>query len=76
MNRKTFSTLLGAGLLVLGLSACGEYPQVKEYKPGNYAGKTDTRPWEGGTFKGDKTAWEHALKNRGQNQNEYKRTGG
>lgn len=55
------------------LSACGEYSQVANYKPGNYQGKSDTRPWEGGKFAGDKAAWEAALANRNQSQNEYKK---
>ncbi len=60
-------------LAALGLSACGEYSQVANYKPGNYQGKSDTRPWESGEFKGDKAAWEAALASRNQNQNEYKK---
>lgn len=62
------------GLTVaIGLSACGEYSQVVEYKPGNYQGKSDTRPWEGGQFAGSKPAWESALASRNQYQNEYKK---
>jgi len=57
----------------IGLSACGEYSQVASYKPGNYQGKSDTRPWEGGKFAGDKAAWESALNSRNQGQNEYKK---
>jgi len=56
-----------------GLTACGEYSQVASYKPGNYQGKSDTRPWEAGKFAGDKPAWEAALANRAQAQNEYKK---
>ena len=59
--------------LAFALAACGEYSQVASYKPGNYQGKSDTRPWEGGQFAGNKQAWELALANRAQNQNEYKR---
>ena len=55
------------------LCACGEYSQVANYQPGNYQGKSDTRPWEGGQFAGNKQAWEAALANRAQGQNEYKR---
>lgn len=66
-------TVLAAAALTLGLAACGEYSQVPRYKPGNYQGKSDTRPWEGGKFAGDKQAWEAALANRNQAQNEYKR---
>ncbi len=53
--------------------ACGEFSQVAKYKPGSYAGKSDTRPWEGGQFAGNKQAWEAALANRAQTQNEYKK---
>ena len=59
---------------VLGIAACGERPQVIEYKKGQYQGKSDTRPWESAEFKGDKQAWESALRQRNQAQNEYKRT--
>ena len=57
----------------LGLAACGEYSQVASYKPGNYQGKSDTRPWEGGQFAGNKQAWEVVLVACNQAQNEYKR---
>lgn len=57
----------------LSLAACGEVSQVAKYKPGSYAGKSDTRPWEAGQFAGNKQAWEAALANRAQTQNEYKK---
>jgi uncharacterized lipoprotein len=63
-----------ASALAGGLAACGERPQVITYKQGSYQGKTDTRPWDNEAFKGDQTAWELALKDRAQAQNEYKRT--
>ena len=56
------------------LVACGERPQNIDYKQGVYQGKPDTRPWENAPFKGDQKAWEVALKDRAQSQNEYKRT--
>ncbi len=59
--------------VAFSLTACGEYSQVASYKPGSYQGKSDTRPWEGGKFAGDKAAWEAALASRNQNQNEYKK---
>lgn len=71
--KKSITALLTTAFS-LGLAACGEYPQVAQYKPGNYQGKTDTRPWEGGQFAGNKQAWEAELANRNQTQNEYKRT--
>ena len=69
MKRNVLIALSATLLLV----ACGEYSQVANYKPGNYQGKSDTRPWEGGQFAGNKQAWEAALANRAQSQNEYKR---
>jgi len=60
--------------LVLGLAACGERPQVIEYKQGKYQGKPDQPAWDSAKFNGDRTAWELAIKQRNQNQNEYKRT--
>ena len=47
--------------------------EVASYKPGNYQGKSDIRPWEGGQFAGNKDAWSAALASRAQNQNEYKK---
>jgi hypothetical protein len=55
------------------LAACGERPQVITYKQGTYQGKPDSRPWDNAPFKGDQRAWELALKDRAQTQNEYKR---
>ena len=71
MSTRILTLLAVAG--TLGLAACGERPQIVEYKQGQYQGKADTRPWEGPAFKGDKVAWENALRNRNQSQNEYKR---
>lgn len=68
--KKALFLMAGAAF---ALAACGEYSQVANYKPGSYQGKSDTRPWEGGKFAGDKAAWEAALANRAQGQNEYKR---
>ena len=55
------------------LAGCGERPQVITYKQGTYQGKPDSRPWDNAPFKGDQRAWELALKDRAQTQNEYKR---
>jgi hypothetical protein len=67
--------LILAGIaLVLGLAACGERPQVLEYKQGKYQGKPDQPAWDSAKFKGDRTEWELAIKTRNQSQNEYKRT--
>jgi major membrane immunogen (membrane-anchored lipoprotein) len=62
-----------AAVLAGGLTACGERPQDITYKQGTYQGKQDTRPWDNEPFKGDQKAWELALKDRAQAQNEYKR---
>ncbi len=62
----------GCAALVAG---CGELPQTTFYKQGEYRGKSDGVPWEGGDFKGDKVAWEKAIKARNNGQNEYVRLG-
>ncbi len=73
---------IASATLVVALAAlaagCGEKSQDAPLKSGKYQGKPDTRPWEGdklafdsGNFKrGDKAAWESALKDRAQAQNE------
>ncbi len=73
--RKLKSIALAAltGVALSGLSACSEVPQVTVYEQGQYRGKTDVRPWEGGEFKGDRAVWEKALKERARGQNEYNR---
>ena len=70
------------GAFVMGILACaalaagcGELPQTTFYKQGQYRGKPDSLPFEGGDFKGDKIAWEKALKARNNGQNEYVRIG-
>jgi uncharacterized lipoprotein YehR (DUF1307 family) len=73
MKPRVHHVVLAASLVAF-LAGCGEQPQVGKYEQGKYAGKADTRPWEGGTFKGDKGAWEQAQRNRVRGQNEYKRT--
>ena len=55
------------------LAACHEIPQDAA-KP--YAGKEDMKAYAGDKFKGDKAAYEQALAQRAQTQNEYVRTGG
>jgi major membrane immunogen (membrane-anchored lipoprotein) len=61
-----------AGSLVL-LAGCGEKQPVTVYKQGQYQGKPDKQPWDNAQFKGDKLAWENAIKARNGNQNEYAR---
>ena len=65
--------LLMMTCIATALAACGERPQVITYKQGTYQGKPDSRPWDNSPFKGDQRAWELALKDRAQTQNEYKR---
>ena len=55
------------------VAACHEIPQDAA-KP--YAGKEDTKAYAGDKFKGDKAAYEQAMAQRAQTQNEYVRTGG
>ncbi len=62
------------GSLLLAVAACSERPQVAQYKQGSYQGKPDTPPYQGAQFNGDKAAWERAMAQRAQSQNEYKRT--
>ena len=63
-----------AGVALLGLAACGERPQVIEYKQGQYQGKQDAQPWAGPPWNGNRQEWSVAVDTRAQNQNEYKRT--
>ena len=73
MTRQWLAVAL-AGVFALGLSACGERPQVVNYKQGSYQGKPDSKPWENDQFKNSKEEWERAIRTRNQAQNEYKRT--
>jgi hypothetical protein len=54
-------------------AGCGEKQPVTVYKQGQYQGKVDGTPWDNERFKGDKTAWEKAIKARNGSQNEYAR---
>jgi hypothetical protein len=67
-------TVAAAALLAVGVSACGEKSQVVVYKQGKYQGKPDQPPWDSAKFNGNQNEWELAIKQRNQNQNEYKRT--
>jgi hypothetical protein len=66
--------LVLAGVAALALAGCSERPQVIQYKQGTYQGKPDERPYNGAPFNGSQQAWDSALKQRNQAQNEYKRT--
>jgi hypothetical protein len=64
------------GLMVaaaLAVAACGERPQVVNYKQGKYAGKPDTPAYQNAPYNGDRAAWERELATRAQAQNEYQR---
>lgn len=58
------------------LAGCGEEQKPTIYKQGKYQGKPDTPPWNNEQFKGDEKAWDDAVRQRAQNQNEYLRMGG
>ncbi len=74
MSARHFCSVLLAVVAGAVNAGCGERPQVVEYKKGQYQGKTDAQPWDSAQFKGDKQAWESALRQRNQAQNEYQRT--
>jgi hypothetical protein len=70
--RKAAPALVFAAL-ALGLAACGEIDQTAKVDK-VYAGKKDSKAYEGTKFAGDKTKWESALVERSKTQNEYIRT--
>jgi hypothetical protein len=67
--------LMMAAVVALAAVAagCGERSSVTVYKQGQYQGKPDKQPWDNDQFKGDKLAWENAIKKRNEGQNEYSR---
>ena len=71
------SLVIAVAVTLAGLTAgCGEKPTVTVYKQGQYQGKPDKRPWDNDQFKGDRAAWEKAVKERNLSQNEYVRVSG
>ena len=64
-----------AGVLAAALAGCSERPQVVQYKQGKYQGKPDEPPYAAAPFNGNKDQWERDIRNRTQNQNEYRRIG-
>lgn len=58
--------------LAAAAAGCGERSAVTVYKAGQYQGKPDNQPWDI-QFKGDKVAWETAIKKRNEGQSEYSR---
>ena len=69
--RKALALALTAALPFAAVG-CGEQA-VTVYKQGQYQGKPDAQPWDNDMFKGDKLAWETAIKKRNEGQNEYSR---
>lgn len=75
MMRRGIALALLVAVAGMVLAACGERPQVVQYKQGRYQGKPDTPPYQGTPFNGDRKQWDDVIRARNQNQNEYKRTG-
>ena len=71
MLKHALRTACGAGLAML-LSACLEVEQHPDWVGGQYAGKPDNRSAQR-SYYGDKLAWNAAISNRNQYQNEYNR---
>lgn len=69
---KLLPAVLAALVGAAALAGCGERP-LTVYKQGTYQGKKDSQPWDSERFKGDKAAWERAVKDRNMAQNEYAR---
>jgi len=65
-----------AAALPFAAAGCGEQQAVTVYKQGQYQGKPDKQPWDNDQFKGDKLAWEKAVKARTSGQDEYARGSG
>jgi len=69
--------MIAAAVALAGVAAgCGEKSSVTVYKQGQYQGKPDKQPWDNDQFKGDKVAWEKAVKARNLGQNEHVRISG
>jgi hypothetical protein len=67
--------IVSGAMAAVMLAGCGERPQVIEYKQGKYQGKPDEAPYVAAPFNGNKDLWERDIRNRTQNQNEYRRIG-
>lgn len=66
--------VIAAAVALSGVAAgCGEKAAVTVYKQGQYQGKPDNQPWDNDLFKGDKLAWEQAIKARNARQDETSR---
>ena len=76
MKRTAWIVAALVGAVVL-LPGCMEVEQTATpSKQGKYQGKPDKQPWDNDQFKGDKGAWEKAVKARNLGQNEYVRVSG
>ena len=77
------ATVLGALAIALLLAGCAEKPQDQAHKQAGTTVTWDTRPWEAertpftapGLDNGNRAAYDDALKQRTQAQNEYVRIG-
>jgi hypothetical protein len=77
------ATVLGALAIALLLAGCAEKPQDQVQKQAGTTVTWDTRPWDAertpftaaGLDKGNRVAYEDAMKQRTQGQNEYVRIG-
>jgi hypothetical protein len=65
--------LLAVAVLPLLLGGCLEIDQYPPWVSGEYDGKEDNLP-QRAYFEGDRLAWNAAIANRTQLQNEYRRT--
>ena len=65
--------IAACAVCALSFAGCGDKPPVTVYKQGQYQGKPDSQPWDNDQFKGDKVAWENAIKRRNDGQIEYTR---
>jgi hypothetical protein len=65
--------ILLAALLPLALAGCLEVEQHPSWIKGEYDGKPDNLPQQR-YFHGDRLAWNAAINDRNQRQNEYNRT--
>jgi uncharacterized lipoprotein YehR (DUF1307 family) len=73
MTKRAAGIALAAAVLALAVAGCGEKTEVTVYKQGKYQGKPDNQPWDNDRYKGDRVAWEKAIKARNNGQNEYVR---
>jgi hypothetical protein len=70
---KHLRGVVALSISVLLVAACHEIPQDAHK---SFAGPSETKPYAGPKFKGDKAAYEKAMAERADTQDEYLRTGG